>query len=236
MLKGTLDDFTLADVFRLLSLAKRTGKLDVDRSAGTGRVFFRDGEIYYADSSLTKEPLGKKLIRARVVTEAQLMEALDRSASGEGRVGEILVSSGVATTEQLQGAIKQQIEDAVFEMLRWDRGGFSWDPGVEANVEIPIAVSVENLIMESSRRLEELELITAEGPGRRLHPRHGAVAPRGGRGDQHHAGGVADPGADRRPPHGARHQRGLGVGRVHNDANPLRARVRRPRRDPRPPR
>ena len=164
MLTGTLDDFTLADVFRLLSLAKRTGKLDVDRSAGTGRVFFREGEIYYADSSLTKEPLGKKLIRARVVTEAQLMEALDRSASGEGRVGEILVSSGIATTEQLQGAIKQQIEDAVFEMLRWDRGGFSWDPGVEANVEIPIAVSVENLIMESSRRLEELELIQRKVP------------------------------------------------------------------------
>ena len=164
MLKGTLDDFTLADVFRLLSLAKRTGKLDVERSAGSGRVFFRDGEIYYADSSLTREPLGKKLIRARVVTETQLMKALDQAAAGEGRVGDILVSSGVATTEQLQIAVRQQIEEAVFEMLHWDRGEYSWDPKVQADVEVPIAVSVENLIMEASRRLDELELIKRKIP------------------------------------------------------------------------
>jgi hypothetical protein len=165
MLKGTLDDFTLADVFRLLSLAGRTGKLDVERSAGSGRVFFRDGEIYFADSSLTREPLGKKLIRARAVTETQLMKALDQAAAGEGRVGEILVSSGVATTEQLQSAVRQQIEDAVFEMLHWDRGVYSWDPNVQADAEVPIAVSVENLIMEASRRLDELELIKRKVPG-----------------------------------------------------------------------
>jgi hypothetical protein len=179
MLKGSLDDFTLADVFRLLSLAKRSGKLDVTRSAGEGRVFFRDGEIYYAHSSMTKEPLGKKLIRARVVTETQLMKALDQSAAGEGRVGEILVASGVATTEQLQTAVKQQIEDAVFEMLRWDRGEFSWEPNVEADVEVPIAVSVENLIMESSRRLEELELIQRKIPGEETIPGMAPSPPEG---------------------------------------------------------
>jgi uncharacterized protein DUF4388 len=164
MLKGTLDDFTLPDIFRLLSMAKRTGALDVARSAGTGRIFFRDGDVYFAESSLTREPLGQKLIRARAVTEGQLMKALDAHAAGGGRVGEILVAAGALTLDQLEVAVKEQIEDSVFDLLRWELGDFQWEPGDEVEVEVPIIVSVENLIMEASRRLDELEVIKRKIP------------------------------------------------------------------------
>ena len=164
MLKGTLDDFTLPDIFRLLSMAKRTGALDVARSAGTGRVFFRDGDVYFAESSLTREPLGQKLIRARAVTEGQLMRALDEHAANGGRVGEILVAAGALTLEQLEAAVKEQIEDSVFDLLRWELGEFQWEPGDEVEVEVPITVSVENLIMEASRRLDELAVIKRKIP------------------------------------------------------------------------
>jgi Domain of unknown function (DUF4388) len=164
MLKGTLDDFTLPDIFRLLSMAKRTGTLAVTRSAGSGRVFFRSGDVYFAESSLTREPLGQKLVRARAITEGQLMKALDEHASGGGRVGEILVASELVTLEQLESAVRDQIEGSVFDLLRWELGEFEWAPGVEAEVEVPIAVSVENLIMEASRRLDELEVIKRKIP------------------------------------------------------------------------
>jgi CBS domain-containing protein len=164
MLKGTLDDFTLPDIFRLLSMAQRTGTLDIARSAGTGRVFFRDGHVYFAESSLTREPLGQKLIRARSVTEGQLMKALDEHAATGGRVGEILVAAGALTLEQLEVAVKEQIEDSVFDLLRWELGEFEWAPGEEVEVEVPITVSVENLIMEASRRLDELAVIKRKIP------------------------------------------------------------------------
>src|ERR671915_600584 len=77
MLKGTLDDFTLPDIFRLMSLAKRIGALEVQRSAGSGKVYFRDGEVYFAESSLARTPLGQKLVSSGVITETQLMKALD---------------------------------------------------------------------------------------------------------------------------------------------------------------
>src|SRR5919106_6676751 len=108
MLKGTLDDFTLADIFRLLSLSKRTGQLDVERKAGSGRVFFRDGEVYYAESSLSREPLGQKLIRSGAITENQLRKALDRNAETGERVGDILVSSEAVSLDQIESAVRQQ--------------------------------------------------------------------------------------------------------------------------------
>jgi hypothetical protein len=164
MLKGTLDDFTLPDIFRLLSLARRTGTLAVTRSAGSGRVFFRSGDVYFADSSLTREPLGQKLVRARAITEGQLMKALDEHAASGRRVGEILVESELVSLEQLESAVRDQIEGSVFDLLRWELGEFEWEQGTETEVEVPIAVSVENLIMEASRRLDELEVIKRKIP------------------------------------------------------------------------
>lgn len=164
MLKGTLEEFALADIFRLLSWAKKTGKLDVARSAGSGKIFFRDGEVYYAESSISREPLGQKLIRSGLLTEGQLVKALDQNASSGERVGQILVDNGWVAPEQLQAALRQQIEDAVFDLLRWELGEFQYDQGVEADIEVQISVSVENLIIEASRRLDELEVIERKIP------------------------------------------------------------------------
>src|SRR5918994_443756 len=165
MLKGTLDDFTLPDIFRLMSLAKKTGRMDVSRGAGSGRVFFNEGDVYYAESSLSREPLGQKLIRARALTESQLNKALDMHSQTGERVGDILIESGMVTSDQIEDAVAQQIEDAVFDLLRWDLGEFTWEAGAELEVEVPISVSVENLIMEASRRLDELEVIQRKIPG-----------------------------------------------------------------------
>ena len=164
MLKGTLDDFTLPDVFRLMSFSRKTGRLDITRRAGQGKVFFRDGEVYFAETSISREALGQKLIRAKLLTEGQLNRALDQNATTGARVGEILVDQGLLTVEQIEGTVRLQIEDAVFDLLRWELGDFIWNPGVEVEPEVFISVSVENLIMEAARRLDELEVIKRKIP------------------------------------------------------------------------
>lgn len=164
MLKGSLEHFALADIFRLLSWAKKTGKIEVARSVGQGKVFFRDGEVYYAESSLSREPLGQKLIRSGMLTEANLRRALEQNTRSGEMIGQILLSNGWVTEHQLQTALKQQIEDSVFDMLSSKEGTFAFSPGVVADIDVEISVSVENLIMEASRRLDEMELIRRKIP------------------------------------------------------------------------
>jgi hypothetical protein len=164
MLRGSLHDFTLSDIFRLLSFTKKTGKLEVVRGAGDGKVFFRDGEVYFAQSSVSREPLGQKLVRAGALTESALMRALDINAQTGERVGEILLREGAITEEQLGAGVRGQIEDAVFDLLRWEVGDFEFEPHERFTAEIPISVSVENLVMEASRRLDELRSIQKKIP------------------------------------------------------------------------
>jgi hypothetical protein len=160
VLKGALDDFALTDIFRLISLAKKTGRLEVLRQAGRGAVLFGSGDVLYAESSLVREPLGQKLIRAGALTEGQLRRALDEHAATGQRLGRVLLSSGWVSQTDLEDAIRGQTEDAVFDLLRWEVGEFAWTSGERIDAEVPVAVSVENLIMEASRRLDELDIIT----------------------------------------------------------------------------
>lgn len=164
MLKGTLDDFSLQDVFRLAAWAARSGKLEVQRRAGSGRVFFRDGEIYYAESSVSREPLGQKLIWAGAVTQPQLQKALEENVKTGQRVGDILLETGAVTLRQIEMAVRSQMEDAIFDLLRWDFGEFEWEPGAEIDAEINITADVEELIYEASRRIEELAAIKQRIP------------------------------------------------------------------------
>jgi hypothetical protein len=165
VLKGSLDDFTLPDIFRLLSVTKKTGSLEVERSAGQGTVYFREGDVYFAESSLSRELLGQKLVKAGAITSSQLMKALDAQAGSDGqRLGEVLVADGLVDGEQLETAVRGQIEDAVFDLLRWELGEFSWNLGEEVSPEVVLSVSVENLIMEASRRLDELVVIQRKIP------------------------------------------------------------------------
>ena len=164
MLKGTLDDFSLPDIFRLTALANKTGRLEVERRNGSGRVYFRDGEVYYAESTKSKERLGRKLTRSGWVTDRQLKRAVVEHEQTGRRVGEILVEHGAVEEEQIDWAVRSQIEDGVFDLLRWDLGAFVWEPDVEIEVEVPLTVTVENLIIEASRRLDEISQIRKKIP------------------------------------------------------------------------
>ena len=179
MLTGNLEEFSLADVFRLLSLAKKTGQLEVVRQAGRGRVLFRRGDVIYAESSLVREPVGQKLVRAGAATEGQLRRALDQQAATGQRIGRILVESGAVAREALEAAIRSQTEEAIFDLLRWERGEFNWAPSHDVGAEVPLAVSVENLIMEASRRLDELEVIERKVPSLECVPAVAHQAPEG---------------------------------------------------------
>lgn len=180
MLKGSLDGFMLPELFRLFSRSQKTGRLDVVRRAGRGHVYFRAGAIYFATSSLARVPLGRKLISLGLLTERQLMEALDIHAVTDQRVGDVLLSMRAISGAQLEGALRAQIEDAIFDLMRWDRGEFSWQPDMAVAADITLDLTVEDLIMEASRRIDELELIQDQIPSPESVMTMAAEAPRTG--------------------------------------------------------
>ena len=56
----------------------------------------------------------------------------------------------------LEGFVQEQIQETIFDLMRWDEGEFDFEAMPEvADEDIGLSVSIENVIMEGSRRLEE---------------------------------------------------------------------------------
>jgi hypothetical protein len=168
-LRGNLKDFSLPDVFQLVTFSRKTGVLRIVRRDGAeGSVWFRDGEVFFASSNWHTQPLGERRVNSQRITPQALKRALElRSSEPENgrRLGQILVDEAYITEKVLESFVQEQIQDRIFDLMRWDDGDFDFEPMPAAVEEdIGLAVSIENVVMEGSRRLEEWARIRKKIP------------------------------------------------------------------------
>lgn len=159
-LEGNLRDFSLADMFRLLASGSKTGTLYLDSAEAQGKVCFKKGRVFFASSNWNRESLGRRLVKAAVITEKQLRQALglqkiQKKEKAGRRLGQILVDEGYMDSKVLENFIQEQINDTLFDLFRWEDGELRFEADeVAEDEDIGVSVSVENIIMEASRRLE----------------------------------------------------------------------------------
>ena len=168
-LRGNLKELSLPDIFQLVTFSGKTGVLRIHRPDGAqGSVWFRDGDVFFAQSNWRTEPLGERLVRAQRITPMALERALElrnEEPDGGRRLGEILVDGGYITDKVLEAFVQEQMQDTIFDLMRWDDGDFEFEAMPDTLEEdIGLAVSIENVIMEGSRRLEEWNRIKKKIP------------------------------------------------------------------------
>ena len=231
-LEGPLKDLHIQDVFQLLDLGRKSGVLRVTselrQTAGT--VCFDRGGVVAAAVGSDPQPLGARLVRSGKLTGADLDRARSMQTSGDDRrLGDILValvSSPVASSTAAQA----QIEEAVFELLRWSEGYFRFEEGASchAAVEAPVRFPTEALLMEAARRIDEWSRIESQGPHLRLVPRLPAPEPRAANARSRSLR-VGSARGGRRGPRSALAGRDAGPLGVRSGANGIRAHQRRHR-------
>lgn len=164
LLQGSLQEFSLPNVLQLVKMSAKTGVLSLQRMGERGQVFFRDGHVYFATVEPRLVPLGQRLVRAGHLSLEQLDEALaEQRDAGEGsRIGAILVRKGFVDRGTLAEAIADQIEEAAFSLLSWTEGDFEFrGGGPAADEDIIVELSVDGVIMDGVRRLDEWDVIIA---------------------------------------------------------------------------
>jgi hypothetical protein len=85
-LEGSLDTFSLPDIFQLLSFTKKSGGLHLECGGNDGVVFFGSGLITGASADSSRQPLARRLIGAGVVDDEALAAAVAIATQGH-RIG-----------------------------------------------------------------------------------------------------------------------------------------------------
>lgn len=130
-------------------------------------VYFREGSIIFAYNPNRKLRLGDLLIRKKKLTTSQLERAMriQRELKTRKRLGELLVLESFITGKDLEDVVRQQVEDVIYDLLRWETGNFKfYENKFPTQEDVTINISTENLILESVRRLDELEQIQNKLP------------------------------------------------------------------------
>ncbi|HEX2723509.1 MAG TPA: DUF4388 domain-containing protein [Gemmatimonadaceae bacterium] len=178
-IEGPLQDIGIHDVFQLLDLARKSGRLTV-RSAvrgNEGTVFFDAGAVVHATMKDNPHTLGALLRKAGKVSDRELDAATAAQAAGDSRLlGEILVAHGAVTRRDVERYMRQQIESVVFDLFSWNEGSFTFaDGGRRVKADAAIRVSIESLLMEGARRIDEWSRMGDRIPDADVVPRLAAL-------------------------------------------------------------
>ncbi len=175
-IEGPLQDIGIHDVFQLLDLARKSGRLTVrsEIRGNEGRVYFQSGAVVHATMRDNPHKLTALLRKAGKVSETELDAAgATQDAGDPRRIGEILVAQGAVTRRDVERYMRQGIESVVFDLFSWKEGHFSFVDGVddEVTIDAAVRVSTESLLMEGARRIDEWSRMADRIPGAHVHPR-----------------------------------------------------------------
>ncbi len=157
-LEGNLTDFGLSEFLYLVDRSKKTGKLTLTTSGDQAELYFRNGKLVFATRFNQMEKLGDLLIRLGKITPQQLHFALEiqRTLEPEAHLGQIMLARQMVTQQEIIKSVRYQLEEIAFALFTWNEGDFKFQPEVtppDDSVNIPL--SLENIIIEGSRRVDE---------------------------------------------------------------------------------
>ncbi len=161
-LQGNIEKFTLPEIFQLVASARKSGTLGIQKDDSIVMVYFKDGEIIYGYGPRQTFHLGQLLKDKQVITHEQLEEAVSIQAKTENskRLGEILTSRGFIDRADLEEVVTKQVEELLYSLLSWQTGSFKfYENQFPTEEEITVRLSVENVILEGLRRIDEMNLV-----------------------------------------------------------------------------
>ena len=173
-ISGDLQDVSVAEVMQFIHLGRRTGTLYLRYQAQEASIGFHRGRIIGAARQGSLR-LGELLLQRDLVTEDQLLRALEtqRSARPRPSLGKVLVDQGLISTDNLRVVVGSQIEHTVYQLVTWRAGSFDFtidelqpmdDIGVypgdilpDINLDTQMVVLDALRIFDEKNRLKEAE-------------------------------------------------------------------------------
>ena len=162
-LSGSIQEFGLADIFQLIGIQRKTGRLMMACPDETVTIKFQEGRVVEADRAgeSVEDLLGAVLVCTGRITQPQLDEALKVQRKTLQRLGHILVRSGAITEEQLIDALRVQSLQMIYRLFRWKEGKYSFETAQDVDYDDRHfePIDAETILMEGARMVDEWPLI-----------------------------------------------------------------------------
>jgi hypothetical protein len=165
-LKGNLRDFSTTQLLNLINLARKTGTLTIEGRGAQARLCFKEGKLIYAVLNGHDDRLAVLLHRAGKITaeQARTIQAQAGNKSDK-ELGLLLINAGYVSQADIMRIMSSHVLGSIYPLFTWPEGTFHFESNVlPFEDRITVAIDLENVIMEGSRRLKEWERLQEELP------------------------------------------------------------------------
>ncbi|HMV28425.1 MAG TPA: DUF4388 domain-containing protein [Anaerolineales bacterium] len=165
-LRGNLRDFTITQLLNLINLASKTGTLVIDGASEQAHISFREGKLAYARIGKEDGSLALVLYKANKINANQYKAIIDRAGQmSDKELGLLLINAGYVSRDDILLNLQAYFTDMVRRMFTWVEGVFRFEAEMlPPEDRINVRLDLENIIIEGSRQLRELEQLQDEIP------------------------------------------------------------------------
>jgi len=135
--EGSLSELQIGDLFRLLSMQKKTGVLSLSLEHEQVELLFFLGELVDLNwrTRPEDEKLAAVLISNEMITEDQARQAFAQQETTGQKLGFILLNLGLLKKKELTGALTVHLMEGLRKALGFNAGSFSFKERSESDYE-----------------------------------------------------------------------------------------------------
>lgn len=185
-LKGELRDFSTTQLLNLINLAGKTGTLTIFQAKKTGiieevngkkrerieagpekaKVSFKTGKLIFATMNGQEGNLVAVLNKAGKLTDEQARIIRERARNTNDKaLALLLINANYVTQNDVITSVQQYILDVVYSLMSWAEEPFRFDDDILPDKDrIQVPIDLENVIIEGSRRIKEIEELNQHLP------------------------------------------------------------------------
>lgn len=158
-MQGSLAHDHLPGVIRTLHRERESGILEISRGDVSKRIFFGEGEMVFAQSSLSTDRLGEFLVREGRMTRTQLADASNKKRASGQMLGVTLVSMGLLGAEELQDTVEAQIRAIICSLFAWEKAQRHFDTIKPFTPTLELDLPAIPIILEGTRKVRDMEVV-----------------------------------------------------------------------------
>ncbi|MDA8242004.1 MAG: DnaJ domain-containing protein [Nitrospiraceae bacterium] len=152
-LRGSLRDYSLADILLGLQRTLKSGTLSITSPKAVKKVYIDQGDIIFATSTADEDRLGDVLLQERLLTEEQYVLAGKAKKETKERYAGILVRLGFIRPRDLKRVVRLQAQRTLERLFPTHDATFEFDEGsLPAGEVIRLHLSAADLIYKDMKR------------------------------------------------------------------------------------
>lgn len=157
-MSGNIQTVPLVDLLQWITSDNRTGVLILKREEHERRVYFKKGRVNSFSSSDERDRFGQFLVHCGALTPITLAQVLDEQKKTKHAIGRAVVELGVMTEQEVKQRLKSHATDLCTSLFLWKEGSFEFvseDVKVDERDFVAFAISVDEILLEAHRRIDE---------------------------------------------------------------------------------